>query len=129
MIWREAGGKGELASEIDAEAAAVSGGAGAATVDVGRSSNNVTMRRSIAAEASSGTIGVPLAVTVGSTDMGSTGGCGDAAVGSSAGRRVDANQVKVRMKNNTSRMITKSPNHRIKGKVVAPMEVGEVVVS
>ena len=87
------------------------------------------MGRSIAAEASSWATGVILAVVVGLTGMEGTGGVGDTAEGSSGKRPVDVNQLKVRVKSIASRMRTQSPNHRIKGRVVAPVEVGGLVVS
>ena len=96
---RGARGNGELASEINAEAAAVSNGAGtgadgAGADGVGRSSSNVTMRQSMAAEAPSGTTGAMLAVAAGSTSIEGTGGGKETAEGSLGERPVDVNQLK-----------------------------------
>ena len=79
----ETGVAGVLAREINAEAAAVYDGAGARGACGGRSSSNVTMRRKIVAEASSGMAGGVVTVSVGSIGIGATAGIGAAVEGSS----------------------------------------------
>ena len=107
---------GELAREINAEAAAVSDGAGAGGTCVGQSLSDVTMRCNIVTEASSGTTGEKLTVSVESTGIGGTIGVGSSVEGSWGECLIDVNQLKAWVRIIASKIRMSSPNHRIKGR-------------